>query len=101
MNTNKKEKVPPLNEFLKDVRCHQENYGGAIFTTSIDGDSYEVARIKGIKHNITNFADPDDFDRQEVLDHTLDLTNFITDAIKEKLNRDFKIKGVPELSHEA
>jgi len=99
MNNKKQNKVPPLNEFLNNVRCHQANYGGSVFTTSSNGDSYEVARIRGIKHNISNHVDADEFDKQDVLDHTLDLTNFITDAIKEKINRDFKKKGVAEVTY--
>lgn len=81
-------KTPTIQEFLLDVSCNDMLGSDAIFTTSIDGDSYEVAKIKGFEGNISNWVNNKEYDSVDLNNFKSELTHFIVDAINEKLEKE-------------
>jgi len=81
-------KTPTIQQFLGDVSCSNIVGSDTIFTTSIDGDSYKVATVKGFENNISNRVSENEYDSVDLNNFKSELTHFIVDAINEKLERE-------------
>lgn len=81
-------KTPTIQEFLGNVECHNMIGSDTIFTESIDGDSYVVAKVIGIEGNISNRVGGNEYDSVDLNNFKSELTHYIVDAINEKLERE-------------
>jgi hypothetical protein len=81
-------KTPTIQQFLGNVSCSNMVGSDTIFTTSIDGDSYKVATVKGFENNISNRVSENEYDSVDLNDFKSELTHYIVDAINEKLERE-------------
>lgn len=88
MSQIKKEKLPTIREFIG--RASKVDLLGAdtVFGRNNRGELVKVANIPGFFGNCDVHLDQKLYDKDEVYKFSEDLTQFVVDAINEKLDRE-------------